>query len=388
MRTAPQDRPRAHTRTDRPDHDRPRVLLAPVTITPTKPLTLSHLKGLLWTDVMYRATGRLADVTYRYSHTTYHVTEQTLGFWEHLDRTLGDTDYSGWSEERVGESYVRYRAEEHRPTAAQLKPYADAVERHGWTHPASSRVLELWTTLYDRLGLHDPGLREHQPPRLDLSAMIDRLDHLGMCVDLREHGGPVYLDATRHGLPLRQIVLPDGRPNYLACALRELIPLAAEHDEVVLLHDRELEQDYLLLRQVLSALGPTVCRVSLGRVPVAGRVLSARHGGWQGNTVGALLDRLADVAGGEDPAVLRLGLRLYFIAVLGQGQEQSFREDLVIGCLGKARRLLDSAPARADGSVAGHRGDHVHVDPYRLTSALLARHRPRPGPEVVAGVFT
>jgi hypothetical protein len=31
------------------------VLLAPVTITPTKPLPLSHAKGLLWLDVIYRA---------------------------------------------------------------------------------------------------------------------------------------------------------------------------------------------------------------------------------------------------------------------------------------------------------------------------------------------
>jgi hypothetical protein len=61
--------------------DRRRVLLAPVTVTPTKPLTPSHLKGLLWTDVMYRATAAVADVTYRYSHTTYNQTEQTLGFW-------------------------------------------------------------------------------------------------------------------------------------------------------------------------------------------------------------------------------------------------------------------------------------------------------------------
>ena len=64
-----------------------------------------------------------------------------------------------------------------------------------------------------------------------------------MCLDLRADGGPVYLDATRYGLPLRQIVAADGQPNYLACALRELVaagPVATT--SVVLLHDRGLER--------------------------------------------------------------------------------------------------------------------------------------------------
>lgn len=75
------------TGSDRPRSGRRKVLLAPVTVTPAKPLTPSHLKGLLWTDVMFRATAPLADVTYHYSPTAYHLTEQTLGFWEFLDRT-------------------------------------------------------------------------------------------------------------------------------------------------------------------------------------------------------------------------------------------------------------------------------------------------------------
>ena len=65
----------------------------------------------------------LADVTYRYSHTTYHACEQTVGFWEYLDRTLGDTDYSGCTEEEIGELYVRYRAERQRPPFAACRPY-------------------------------------------------------------------------------------------------------------------------------------------------------------------------------------------------------------------------------------------------------------------------
>jgi hypothetical protein len=368
--------------------DRPRVLLAPVTITPTKPLTFSHLKGLLWTDVMYRATAQLADVTYRYSHTTYHRTEQTLGFWEYLDRTFGDIDYAGRTEEEIGEFYVRYRASGDRPSAAALQPYTDAVEQQGWTHPVTSRVLDLWSAHYRRLGMHDPGLREHQPPGLGLDEMVDRLTDMAMCLDLREHGGPVYLDATRYGQPLRQIIAADGRPNYLACALRELIALAPDYDEVVLLYDPGLEPDYMLLQRVLNNLGPTVRRVAVGRVPVAGDIRPARHGGWRGNTAGALItNSLAD----HDPDTLRLGVRLYFIAVLGQGQRHSFRADLLSNCLTRARRLLagqEDTGEQLSGVVAPHRRDHVYVDPYRLTSALLARHRPRPGTRLLSAVYT
>jgi hypothetical protein len=371
-----------------PGLDRRRVLLAPVTVTPSKPLAPSHLKGLLWTDVMYRSTSALADVSYRYSPTTYHVTEQTLGFWEFLDRAVGAADYSGMTEVEIGELYVRFRAEGRAATAATLRPYAEAVESQGWVHPAARRVLGLWASHYRRLGMHDPGLLAHQPPGMTLPEMIDRLSSLGMCLDLSAYGSPVFLDATRYGLPLRQIVDADGRPNYLACALRELLPLAPLHDEVVLLYDPELGADYLLLERVLLRLGVKVCRVAVGRVPVEGRIRSARQGGWHGYGAGDLL--AAAYAEHGDNDVIRLGMRLYFIATLGPGQAQSFRHDTLRRCLGRATRLL--AVADGDGApmtevLARHRGDHTHVDPYRLTSGLLARHKPTPGRELLAEVY-
>src|SRR5205814_1832486 len=144
--------------------------------------------------------------------------------------------------------------------------------------------------------------------------------------------------------PLRQIIGADGRPNYLACALRELMPLATAHDEVVLLYDSGLDLDYRLLERVLSELGPTVWRVSIGRVPIDGEVRSARHGGWQG--YGAA-DLLAMAREGYEEPIVRLGMRLYFIAMLGQGPQQSFRHDLLRKSLARAARLL--AAARHDG---------------------------------------
>lgn len=362
-----------------------RVLIAPVTVTPAKPLTPSHLKGLLWTDVMYRASAQLADVTYRYSPTTYHPCEQTSGFWAYLDRTFGDRDYADCSESDIGELYVAYR-KDGAAAPGEHQAYLEAIEA-GWVHPAGARVLDLWTEHYARLGMHDPGLVAHQPPGLGLDEVLDRLAAAGLCLDQRADGGPVYLDATRHGMPLRKIVSADGRPNYLACALRELVPLAASHDEIVLLYDSELEPDYVLLARVLAELGPEVHRVSLGRVPIDGRILSARHGGWQGHTAGELLDA---VSGEHDKAALRLGMRLYFIAVLGPGARESFREDLLRRAIKRAERLLslgvDGPPA--PDVLARHRPNGQHVDPYRLTASLLARHGEAPSGAVLAEVFT
>ncbi|MFG2531768.1 hypothetical protein [Streptomyces sp. NPDC048516] len=364
------------------------MLLAPITISPSKPLTPSHLKGLLWTDVMYRATSQLADVTYLYSPTTYHLTEQTLGVWAYLDRTIGDADYSGLSEEQIGEMYVGYRAEGRRVGAAALRPYAEAVEHHGWVHPASVRVLGMWAAHYQRLGMHGPGLLIHQPPGLGLEEVIDHLGAVGMCLDLRAYGSPVFLDATQYGLPLRQIVDAQGQPNYLACMLRELVPLAPQFDEMVLLYDRELEPDYLLLERTLSAFGATVRRVTLGRVPIDGQIRSARHGDWHDHTADALLGR---ATAEYDDAVLRLGMRLYFIAVLGPGQQQSFRHETLRQSLARAARLMsggrDTDPAPLPDVMARHRGDHLYVNPYRLTSSLLAKHRPAPTHGLLTAVY-
>jgi hypothetical protein len=364
-----------------------RVLIAPVTVTPTKVLTPSHLKGLLWVDVMYRATSLTAETTYRYSNTAYNTTAQNLGYWEFLDRTLGDIDYSGYCEEELGELYVRYQAEARRVPFAALRPYLRAVEDTGWVHQASVRLLGLWAGYYRRLGLHDPGLTEVQPPPMGLEEMIGHLAARDLCLDNRSTLGPVYVDATRFGLPLRQIVTREGQPNYLTCALRELVPLAGDYDEIVLVHDRELTADYGLLQRVLRALGGNAVRVTVDRVPIDGVVRSSRHGGWQGHTLPALLAACEDA----EPDVLRLGMRLYFIAVLGKGLGQSLRVDLLRQSMNRARRLLAADSPRLAAEFAEYMGrfrrDTMHVDPYRLTSALLRRHDKPPVRDLIEQVY-
>lgn len=73
---------------------------------------------------------------------------------------------------------------------------------------------------------------------------------------------------------------------------------------------------------------------------------------------------------------MRLGLRLYFIAVLGKGQEQSYRPELLAQSVRKARRLLagDGEPGDLPDFVRRHGGPHGYVDPYRVITAMLSPH--------------
>ncbi|MET7640029.1 hypothetical protein [Streptomyces sp. NPDC005438] len=355
------------------------MLIAPVTITPTKALGFSHLKGLLWVDTMYRASRLLNRADYLYDDSAFHVTRQTSGFWEYLDRTCADIDPEHCTETDVGRLYVDYQRQPEHPTDEALRPYVDAVEEHGWTHPVSRRVLDLWRDHRHHLGLVDPELGVPRPARMSLEETVDHLATRGFCLDTRPDGGPVYLDPTALGLPLRGIASPSGHPNYLACTLRGLLPLLPHYDELVLVHDRELTEDHVLLQKVCGALGTVTHRMAVDRVALDGVVRSSRHGVDPVHTVAHLVDAVKGTAPEE---AVRLGLRLYFIAGLGKGTGQSFRMDLLRGCVERAHGLLSRPDPERAGDLSSfldrHTGGRGWVDPYRLTSALLSRHRPAP----------
>jgi streptomycin 6-kinase len=106
-----------------------------------------------------------------------------------------------------------------------------------------------------------------------------------------------------------------------------------------------------------------------------------------------LLGEAAETCG-EDTETLRLGMRLYFVATLGPGQQESFRHDLLRNCLTMAARLLKrsrDAVAVGAGDLSDaldrHRRGHTYVDPYRLTCSLLGRGRPAPDPGLLSAVY-
>ncbi len=362
----------------------PRILLAPVTVSPTKPLTPTHLKYLVSLDVLYRATSTFAEVTFLYDHTAYVCSRQVAGFWAYLDGLGEDPEpgYARMTEEDIGELYTAY----HRagPVAQDAAPAtasgARSALRPGGMHPVSTRLLDLWEEHYRLLGMFDPRLGRSGPTPAAQDEVLGLLADRDLCIDARELGAPVYLDATTAGLPLRTVSDPDGRANYLLLLLRQLLPLVGCHDVVVLAHDVELRTDYRTVAHVLTALGAQVVRYEVPRVPVDGSVRSTRYGGWQGYTLGAFSGPLVEEFGSD---VFRLGLRLYLVAGLGRTAPQSFSDDHLRRWMRRARRLLDrhggGAPAPADvtatrGYLAARAGRRRFADPYQVTCALVGRN--------------
>ncbi|MET7550932.1 hypothetical protein ABZS94_35270 [Streptomyces sp. NPDC005500] len=355
-------------------HVRKRILFAPVPLSPTKPLTPSHIKGLLWADVLGRSTNVLCDVDYLYSHSTANLSGQTLGFWSFLDDQYADTDFTKLDEEQIGALYVEFHQQGQFQASPRIFAYRDSVERESWVHPASTRILQLWRERMADFGIRDPGLAGPSRPLADLDVTVEALAARGLCIDHRSWRGPVYVDATSFGLPLRQIVGSSGHANYLACALRELVPLIGDYDEFVLACDREALPDYELLRRVLVSLGASVSLITVGRVRVGTTVQASRHGGWAGVTAAPLSRQFLE---NVEPQVFKLGLRLYFIATLGPGDLEPFRMDILSRCMTRAERVLSQAREPTSTGLPEFLGRHArslpYVHPYRLTSALMDR---------------
>jgi hypothetical protein len=359
----------------------PRILLAPVTVSPTKPLTPTHLKYLVSLDMLYRATSTFAEVTFLYDHSAYVGSRQVAGFWAYLDGLGEDPEpgYARMNEEEIGELYAAYHRAGRTAQDAAAAPGARPARRPGGMHPVSARLLDLWEEHYRLLGMFDPQLGRSGPAPAAEDEVLGLLADRDLCIDARELGAPVYLDATTAGLPLRTISDPDGQPNYLLLLLRQLLPLIGGHDVVVLAHDVELRTDYRTVAHVLTALGAEVVRYEVPRVPVDGSVRSTRYGGWQGYTLGAFSGPLVEEFGAD---VFRLGLRLYLVAGLGRTAPQSFSADHLRRWMRRARRLLDRhgggvpAPAEvtaAGGYLAARAGRRRFADPYQVTGALVSR---------------
>jgi hypothetical protein len=361
-----------------------RILVAPITVSPTKPLTPTHLNYLLSIDMLGRATAAIADVTCVYDHLAFADGHQTVAFWEYLDRVWAGTDFRRADERWIGELYKRHHAEPAPAPARRLRPYIERVQEQRWMHPSAVRVLEIWQSHYQTLNLAGPHTAGPMAPRLPDSVLIDELVGADLCIDGRPLGAPVYLDLTAQGIALRALVSADGQANYLVCVLGQLLPMVGEYDLTVLMYDRAMRDDYVMIERVLRVFGARTARVEVSRVPIGGVAVSSRHGGWEDY----LLPEVRTAAGGAD-AEFQLGARLYLSAVFGRGSQHSFTVAELSRWVARARRLLD-APAAGGDPVDFLRGlarGAGYVDPYRLTSRLLGKDQKIPVRTLIENVY-
>lgn len=313
-------------------------------VLPFRPPTLGLIKNLLWTDVLARANGPAtpARVVRR-----AHVDLDTLAYWEFLDRWAADESFDDASPATLDRFYRLYRGQSGRPSDERIREYADAVTG-GWLHPAGRRALELFDG-YARM-LNVPGAPE----------VRSGLDRLGALL------GPAADDLSETG------------PR-MATTLLDLAPALCRAKPVVVVHDDGQAGEFVLLQRVAARHGAT-----LHRLPLRGLDEDPRAGSL------ADLDRIAAETRDEygDP-VVRLGLRLYFVAVLGRTERRYFQPDLLRRWMRKADRLLSRAENTGEEPVPSQEDltRHGYVSPYDLTADLLSR-RPMHRKTVLTAVYT
>lgn len=317
------------------------TLYAPVGITPTKPLTPSHLKGLLFFDCIRRLESLLGTGVVWHNRRPWDISLQTLRFWAYLDATAPGQDYTLLSEADIGLRYMQCFQSDTVPQQPVLERYIQRIESEGYVHPSSVRVLDLWRGVFDVLGLDGAALVCSEPFLESQQGVLDRLAGLGLLLDQRSCGGAVFLDLTDQGQALRSLVSEQGLPNYLMAILRDIWARAADHTEICLYHDIGVERDYVLLERLLQLSGVSTRRIAFNRVAVEGKVLSARQGGWQYFTAADILQR---VAGGYSAPEIRLGFLLYFLFDDGIRRPKNYSDAGLAQALLRAREILCSVP--------------------------------------------
>jgi hypothetical protein len=353
------------------------------------------VKGLLWFDLVVKATSRVAPITTLANRVTCDVTAQNLGFWHYLDTKFG-TDagfYADKGELWVAEQYVRHHAEGFVAPPAVLEGLRRRVEDEFWVHPASRRILELWSEQAGILGLDEQIFHTWAPLPLGVEDALAALESMDLLLDAREMGGGAYLDLTPEGVPLRQIVNEHGVPNYVLHVLRELLAVGPAHDRVLFGFDSELRPDFDLIARVMQRAGVSTIALPLERVRLPGVSGTTRTGGWEEYTLARVIDRFVPVYG---VPVFRLGLRMYYVLHIGRRGGCEFDLDVVDKFMrkaaGAARRLDGSEPDLAAAEALLRElwpeistEDTLYADPNRLVQALFKRAPESGGARTLVG---
>lgn len=325
----------------------------PIGITPTKPLTPTHVKGLLHFDALTRLHRAIEPIGVVHNRRVWDMSLQTARFWTYLDLHHGELDFDSLSEKQIGNLYVQFSRDGTEIPTATLETMIAKVESDGYVHPSARRVLQGWVSHLQRIGLDTGLLTESSELGISAQDILSKLSTLGELIDQREFGGGVLWTARAGQGATRTLISEQGLPNYVVALLRQAHDLAQGFKTVHLFYDLSVERDFMLIEDFLQAFGIQANRIGFPRMTSNGQALSFRA---DANvvTLGEMIGRYEN----DYPDLcIALGLRLYFLFLSGLRKSFDFSWEGLDEALRMAQALLNSTPIDVTAATEPDRTD-------------------------------
>ena len=335
------------------------VIVLSLLRSPLESLTNTTVKGLLWADLIQKSTSTVRACV---AACPQVVSPETLGFWHYLDASSGHQPYSTLTSGSIHALESRFRAFPRQPSYEQLAHRAGSA-CSGALPPVAQRNLHLLAETCELLGISVPA----GPVVAPVEEVISRLVKHDLIQDDRNAGGPVWLDAQSWGKSLTPLMSVTGAPTYLAQVLQAVIPFVDAHEDMVALYPVQATKAYVLLQRVLQELGVRMHGIALAEVEPA--------------------ELVTEQMPAVERDVLRLCLRHYFIGILGKTGRSTLEPEHLNRAVRRAERFLQRTQAAAQIAPRDFLTPYEIVDPYRLTTTLLARRSPYGISELVRALY-
>lgn len=309
----------------------------PVGITPTKPLTSTHVRGLLHLDALVRLHKKVHAVSLAHNRRLWDLSQQTLGFWDYLNQVKGDElDVDKTSENEIGLLYLEYARSGYQASTSRLSALWGAVRDDGYVHPLSAALLRYWIPQLEFIGVDSHSLLHGASPASSIDELTAELKYCDMLLDHRSMGGALYVDQTAYGVAPRTLISAEGLPNYLLGLLCDALHIARSGNPIFLFHDSSVERDFIIIEKFLIARGSCVKRINFPRVTIEGKPLSFREGGGL-YTLSEILMRYKN---GFDRREIRLALRIFFLHRQGIKKAFDFDWSALDQCMDQAKEVI------------------------------------------------
>lgn len=313
------------------------TFIIPVHISPTKPLTPSHIKYIIYLDLLYKINNFVdRDFRFNFNRIFLDISQQTLRFALFLRKNYSDIDFQNKNEMWLGDKYVEMYRRNWIPENQDITTLKLETEQNLKGFNFYEAILNNWISQYNFLGLEEPGYYETSPVCISNKEVIARLKRNSVITDHAQMGEGVYLDLIEYGQPIFKLTdLDVESSNILFNILRETFHFSPKPSRILFLFDQEMYSKYVAIQTVLEKLGYEIELISLSRVMLQDKIQSSRQGGWEGYTLRDIINRVEY----RDLSEFRLGIKLYFLKVLRGNGSPNFNYTLLQRYIDKARYM-------------------------------------------------